>query len=202
MRLIAISSFALAVLSGAAGAETNSTGKIVWDAGIVATADSSHSRFNEVDEIHVAFSPVQRSKNGKVESVGKPITRRHMLGNGRRNSTTFRDLALPSGEYVLSQVGFREDYTAFCLMEKTLLVSVEAGKTQYLGQFHFNEPSSSPNLNADSYVPIHGMTYDLESARENKHWQFGTAQLAELEPVVIDPDIGTCHASSINVAAW
>lgn len=198
MKLL-LTAFAFTLASGAAVADSVETGTIVWDAGIVATDGASN---RQIREIHLAFSSIERNANGDVIHVGEPNTRRHILGNGRRNSTTFRDLDLPTGEYILHQVAFRDGYQSFCLLEKTLLVDVEAGETQYLGQLQLNEPSGSPTLDAAVYVPIHGMAFDLETAQQSPHWRYGDAKATKIEQISIDPEYGECGASAVNVAAW
>lgn len=82
------------------------------------------------------------------------------------------------------------------------MVEVEAGETQYLGQFQLNEPSGSPTLDKASYVPIRGMAFDLEAAQQSPHWRYGDAKTTTIEQVAIDPEYGECGASAVNVAAW
>ena len=190
---------ATALLSTSAAAEDLDLGKLVWDAGIVSTDGKFNS---QIDELHVSFSPIQRNAKGEVEHVGEPEIRRHLLGYGSINTTTFRDLDLPSGEYILSQVAYRADYQAFCLLEKTLLVEVKAGETRYLGQLQFNEPSGSPQLDASSYVPIYGVSFDLEDAYKSRHWRYGEAERAALQQISVAADVGACGSPSLDVQAW
>ena len=128
-----LTAFALTLSSGTAAADKVETGKIVWDAGIVATDGVYNS---QIREIHLVFSPVERNTNGDVTHVGAPNTRRHILGNGRRNSTTFRDLDLPTGEYILHQVAFRDGYQSFCLLEKTQWSTGRLVKRSIWGNFN------------------------------------------------------------------
>ncbi|NQY40933.1 MAG: hypothetical protein HRT80_12635 [Henriciella sp.] len=82
------------------------------------------------------------------------------------------------------------------------MVDVKAGETQYLGQFQLNEPSGSPTLDAVSYVPIHGMAFDLETAQQSPHWRYGDAKATKIESVLIAPEHGACGAAAVKVAAW
>lgn len=194
-----LTALALTAVSGGAAADNIETGTVVWDAGIVSTDGVYNS---QIDEIHLEFSRVEIDENGQVTHIGEPNTRRHILGNGRRNTTTFRNLNLQEGEYILKQVTFREDYQSFCLLEKTFMFEVESGKTHYLGQFQFNEPSTSPTLNATSYVLIYGMAFDLQAAQDSSQWRYGDAQALELESVSVEGELGHCGPSTVSVAAW
>lgn len=191
--------FAFILVSGPSTASDLETGTIVWDAGIVSKDGVYNSQINE---IHLLFSPVERDANGEVTQIGEPYTRRHILGNGQRNATTFRDLDLPKGEYILDQVAFRETYQSFCLLEKTLMFEVEGDETRYLGQFQFNEPSGSPALDATSYVPIHGMAFDLQAAKKSSQWRYGDAKVMKLESVSVQPELRDCRSTAVSLAAW
>ena len=187
------------LLIGTAAADHKDTGKIVWDAGVVSDTQLSDSAIRQIE---VSFTPVVRKEDGSLDIRGHSKTKVHQFGFPRGETATFRALDLPEGEYVLSGIAFREDYQSFCVLEKTILVRVESGQTNYLGQFQMNAPSGSPTADAVSYVPIKGMSRSLESAMDSPHWKFGDAALAELTSVSFTRAEDHCSRSAVPVKAW
>lgn len=199
MKLIASLTAALTITS-AAFADTPETGTIVWDAGIVMDQRASNSQINQLE---MQFRSVQRSSDGSYKVGDSSYSARHLFGAARvSEGATFRTLELPAGEYVLSSISFREGYQSFCVLEKTLLLNVSPGKTEYLGQFIINEPSGSPQIDQASYVPIKGMSRLLGEAQKSRYWKFGSASLAELKPFSLKNEIDSCASPSIEVSAW
>jgi len=186
------------LIASSAMAESADTGTIVWDTGIFVDERRSNDRVNEVI---MEFTSVNRTDDGQVLLGDDSYKRTHLFGVRRQATATFRKLDLPVGEYVLSSVSFREKYQQFCLLEKTLMFTVEPGETQYLGQFIMNEPSTSPTLDKATFIPIRGMSRSLEFAQDSYRWRFGDASLANLEAISLSENGENC-SSGAPVKGW